>query len=93
MAAPLDAEAVRSFADDGFLIRRSLFTPEEVGLLSQLSHSSAPRSHGRGGNAQEEGRQSEFWMLPGPDPEAPSVFDAVCFATRMTGTLSALLEE
>ena len=50
-------------------------------------------AHGRGGNAQEEGRQSEFWMLPGPDPEAPSVFDAVCFATRMTGTLSALLEE
>ena len=46
----------------------------------------------RGGTAQDEGRQSEFWMIGGGVDER-GIYNAVCFGERMVSAVSALLED
>jgi hypothetical protein len=91
---PLSAEERQRFARDGFLVKQAFYSPDEVDVLSRVSRGAARREDGggRGGTAQDEGRQSEFWMIGG-GVEERGIYNAVCFGERMVSAVSALLED
>ena len=92
----LSAEEHASFTRDGFLIKERFFSAEEIDTLSAVSRSLAQRDGalGRGGTADKDGRQSEFWMIGrtriGTDRD---IFNAVCYGQRMVDAMSTLLDD
>ena len=77
-AARITDDDLALFQEQGFLLKRSFFSPEEAALLSAVA-----RDDPFGRSA--EGRRVELLGLPKGDPERPkaTMYDALCYSERM----------
>ena len=71
------AAQVRQFQDDGVLVVRSLFTPDEAALVCKIGKATPP--------------ESVIWLSA--DTQKPDVYNGVAHARRIVETLSLLLED
>ena len=85
-AARITDEDLALFQEQGFLLKRSFFSPEEAALLSAVA-----RDDPFGRSA--EGRRVELLGLPKGDPERPkaTLYDALCYSERMVRAMERLL--
>ena len=84
--ARITDEDLALFQEQGFLLKRSFFSPEEAALLSAVA-----RDDPFGRSA--EGRRVELLGLPKGDPERPkaTLYDALCYSERMVRAMERLL--
>jgi ectoine hydroxylase-related dioxygenase (phytanoyl-CoA dioxygenase family) len=90
-SAVVGSAAIASFAADGFVVIRALFSPAEVALIKRTGEVDPRTAAARDGKAQ--GR-SKIWVADerrGLQPDKPDVYSAVFHSQRLVEATEALL--
>jgi len=82
-------EQIQQFQDDGFLIVRDLYTPEEMDLLLQIGRSDQEKVASVRASKDREGRESKLWL--DSDTGREDIYNATCHGRRMVDTMEQLL--
>jgi hypothetical protein len=87
-AIPLDETDVAAFERDGYLIKRALFTPEEIALCNRVIETDPANRGSRLKLADAQGGSTELalWNHPGED-----VFGMIARCGRVAGGAEKLL--
>lgn len=89
--APLTAEQVHRFKEDGYLFVPEFYDAEEMELLLQVAKADMEKTEDVRGPVDAAGRVSKLWLTS--DTDRDDVYNAVCHGHRLVDAMARLMDD